>query len=149
MTEPHANWAGKCLCGAVRYSVSGAPIAETLCYCTVCQTIAGGSPSGLVAARRDEFHFGQGEDELQAFTMISDAGNEITRRFCRTCGTHLSSELPSKPDRIFIKAGTLDTRDSFHPKVAIFAASAQPWHQPQFTDALATFDRAFVVQETK
>lgn len=140
-------WAGGCLCGAVRYTVSGAPIGQSLCYCDVCQTIAGGSPSGLVAANSAEFAIESGDGDLGRFPLTSDAGNPVVRAFCRTCGTHMFTELPLKPERIVVKAGTLDERAAFKPALAIFRSSAQTWHEPQFANGMPAFERGFVARE--
>lgn len=147
MSKTNDHWAGGCLCGAVRYAVSTPPIAQSLCFCTVCQTIAGGSPSGLLAAARESFHFQQGEEDLEQYALTSDAGNPIIRSFCRVCGTHMISDLPLKTDRIFVKAGTLDERAAFIPTAAIFTGRAQPWHRPLFNNAIATFEQGVVAQE--
>lgn len=32
---------GGCLCGAVRYSIAGAPLVQLYCYCTDCRQVSG------------------------------------------------------------------------------------------------------------
>ena len=69
--------AGGCLCGAVRYEVTGEPYVSGLCHCKTCRKLTGSSFSATANWRRDEFRM---TGELQTYER---------RQFCPTCGARL------------------------------------------------------------
>jgi len=60
---------GGCLCGAVRYSVTGTPVARTLCHCISCRRATGGvsvgSNGGSAESTRTEW------DELKQSGLLA------------------------------------------------------------------------------
>mmetsp|Transcript_55602 Transcript_55602/g.113656 ORF Transcript_55602/g.113656 Transcript_55602/m.113656 type:complete len:143 (+) Transcript_55602:55-483(+) len=126
---------GKCLCGGVTYKVSAAPVTSLMCICTECQTIGGGFGVGSVVAPQEAVTVETGSDLLQEFQM-SGSTKGVTRRFCKTCGTHVFANNPAYP-LMAVHAGTLDDASKFEPKVAIWCQSKRVWHRipeevPQF-----------------
>ena len=57
---PSENYAGGCLCGSVRYEVSGPAVALCFCHCRSCQRASGAAvvPWGTFA--RENFRFTRG-----------------------------------------------------------------------------------------
>jgi hypothetical protein len=115
---------GGCLCKAVRYRITAAPIATRLCWCRVCQYFAGGNatvnacfPSNAVTI----------EGELRDYQLTAESGNRMHRRFCPTCGTQMFSEAESRPHLIFVRAGTLDDREIAKPSATIWVSQAPTW----------------------
>lgn len=49
----------------------------------------------------------------------ADSGKRIVRHFCGDCGSALYSYPDSMPDKVFVKAGSLDQLDRVVPKVEI------------------------------
>ena len=45
---------GGCLCGAVRYSVSGEPVVQLYCYCTDCRKVSGTDGYAAYVVHRDD-----------------------------------------------------------------------------------------------
>src|SRR5215469_4321743 len=118
------NITGGCLCGAVRYSISAAPIVTRVCWCRVCQYIGAGGgtvnvcfPSAAVTC----------SGELRDFSMVADSGNVAHRRFCPQCGTHLLSASGARPHLVFVRAGTLDDPELAQPAATIWTSSAPSW----------------------
>jgi hypothetical protein len=62
--------------------------------------------------------------ETRDFLSIAESGNRMHRRYCPQCGTPLFSEAESRPQLIFIRAGTLDDPESARPAATIWTASA-------------------------
>ena len=115
---------GGCLCRAVRYSVTAAPIVTRVCWCRVCQYLAAGSgtvntcfPSSAITI----------EGQLRDYPLIADSGNVMHRRFCPMCGTQMFSEAESRPHLIFVRSGTLDDREIAKPSATIWVSSAPTW----------------------
>ena len=92
---------GGCLCGAVRYEVTG-PLRDVVnCHCTMCQRLHGAFGAHSKAAKVD---IKITEDEGLSWYATS---LRARRGFCRACGTNLFWE-PLEQKATGILAGTLD-----------------------------------------
>jgi hypothetical protein len=95
---------GGCLCGAVRYEVTG-PLRDVLiCHCEECRRW-GGHVSASSAARKDELVLVQSRGLRWIDSPDSDA--RARRGFCGECGSSLFWDPPGR-ETISIAAGTLD-----------------------------------------
>ncbi|MFO1082904.1 MAG: GFA family protein [Reyranellaceae bacterium] len=128
---------GGCLCGTVRYELSGPPRLGIDCYCRDCQYIAGGGPAHVLVASRGDLRIGRGT--LKTYWTEAEGGGRVAREFCPICGTPLFSYTEKRPDRIGLKVGSLDDPSGFKPALAIWLSSAQPWHAVDI--ALPRFQR--------
>jgi hypothetical protein len=120
---------GRCLCGAVRYSVSGGPLplSTTVCNCKDCQRSSGSAFSVVVPVRSAAVHV---EGELATFqTTGTDSHESRARRFCPQCGSQVLSILAEAPDITWLKAGCLDDRSWLSPAMEAWTESAQAWTQ--------------------
>lgn len=115
---------GGCLCRAVRYRITAAPITTRVCWCRLCQYIGAGSATVNVCFPSDAVTI---EGELRDYRSVADSGNVMHRRFCPSCGTHLFSEAESRPHLIFVRAGTLDDPEIARPAMTIWTSSAPSW----------------------
>jgi hypothetical protein len=115
---------GGCLCRAVRYSISAAPIVTRTCWCRVCQYIGAGSATVNVCFPSDAVRV---SGELRDYSLVADSGNVAHRRFCPTCGTHLFSASEARPHLLFVRVGSLDDPELARPAVTIWTASAPSW----------------------
>jgi hypothetical protein len=122
MTVQHS---GGCLCGAIRYSVSSAITALRVCHCTHCQknTGTGASVNAVLAA--SDFKITQGTPKR--FTTTADSGRRLWRHFCGDCGSPLYAYREVSPERIVLKAGTLDDNAAMKITTHIWTKSARPW----------------------
>lgn len=92
---------GGCLCGAVRYRVTGRLRDVMNCHCSQCRRTHG-HVAAYAAARRDDLEL------LEDAGLAWYASSPRARRgFCRTCGASLFWQ-PRDLDYIAIAAGTLD-----------------------------------------
>jgi hypothetical protein len=95
---------GGCLCGAVRYEVSG-PLRDVLiCHCEECRRWHG-HVSASTAARREDLVLVEQRGLRWVKSPRSDAG--ARRGFCAECGSSLFWDAPDRPT-VSIAAGTLD-----------------------------------------
>jgi hypothetical protein len=115
---------GGCLCKAVRYSISSAPIVTRVCWCRLCQYIGAGSAT-VNSCFKSEALLVSGE--LRDYSSVADSGNGMHRRFCPICGTHMFSAADSRPHLIFVRSGTLDDREIVTPAVTIWSSQAPSW----------------------
>lgn len=129
-----APYLGQCLCGVVQYEFDTLFPLMGHCHCSMCRKFHGAAFATLGAVPKAEFHWTQGERELQSYT----ADNQTIRRFCRHCGSSMSFEAPSDASLIEISLGTLDTPIPHQPDVHIFTKFKADWYPiedrlPQFS----------------
>jgi hypothetical protein len=118
------EYTGGCLCGAVRYRFTAAPITTRVCWCRDCQYLGAGSGtvnSGFPTSALTV------EGPLTDYVRQAASGNTMHRRFCSACGTPMFSAAESRPQWVFVRVGTLDDPGAVTPVLTIWAASAPSW----------------------
>jgi hypothetical protein len=115
---------GKCLCGAVSYSVSGELQMTGVCHCKNCQRQSGSAYSVLFGVANHQLSI---QGDLTTYEDTSETGNIVERHFCGKCGSPLFSTLPTQPGMTFVKAGTLDDTGDLNPQVHFWTKSSQNW----------------------
>jgi hypothetical protein len=121
---------GSCLCGDVRFEISGALSGASHCHCTMCRKAHGAAFGTYAAARAADFRILSGEDRIARYR--SSPG--IVRTFCARCGSTLQWLRESKPEIVDIALGVLDDDPGVRPASHIYVASKAPWHE--ITDRL-------------
>ena len=124
--EPPRPITGRCLCGAVSYSIDAEPMAQAACHCTDCQRQTGSPFSVIVAVPRDALKV-EGDTIATYATTGEDHGQPTERSFCSACGAPVFSIAAVMPDMAFVKAGSLDDASWLEPNVEVWTSSAQPW----------------------
>ena len=79
-----ANITGGCLCGRVRYTVTGEPAFSGLCHCRNCQRYTGSAFEALIAFPAASISV---QGELKTYDDTGDSGQPVHRRFCPNCGS--------------------------------------------------------------
>jgi hypothetical protein len=118
------NMNGGCLCGDVRFSVSGEPVATSVCHCRDCQKQSGSAFVEVLAVPNEAFSL---NGAVQTFTNTGDSGRKLDRRFCPRCGSMIFIEAEGFPGMTLIMAGTLDDTTWIKPTMRLFCDRAQPW----------------------
>jgi hypothetical protein len=114
---------GGCLCGAVRYRLTAEPVASRICWCRNCQYIASnGTVSAIFPSASIEISGTPGEHVSGA-----DSGNQVRRRFCTQCGSHLFADSTGRVGLTVVRLGTLDDPSSVLPTANIWSTSAPQW----------------------
>ncbi|MFC5742416.1 GFA family protein [Dyella tabacisoli] len=111
---------GGCLCGAVRYTVTGEPINVRICHCHRCQKATG---SAFFARAL----FAKGAVTIEGSPAEIRSSADLMRRFCPQCGSHLFSERISNPHALAVTLGSLDDPDSFAPTEHIWTSRKVAW----------------------
>jgi hypothetical protein len=118
---------GGCICGAVRYEITGEPHVTYVCHCTDCRRQSG-SAFGLTSVlTADQLKITRGE--LKTQTRVAESGRTLTRYFCPECGTWIYNVPESLPTNRRLKPGTLDDASWVRPTVHLWVRSALPWVQ--------------------
>jgi hypothetical protein len=113
---------GSCLCGAVRYEVSGTLRDVIECHCAMCRKTHG-HIGAYTATRKGAL------DIVEARGLKWYASSDNARRgFCGECGGTLFFD-PLTKDYVAIAAGTLDPPTGLKTTVQIHVASAGDYYQ--------------------
>ena len=114
---------GRCLCGHVSYRLTAEPVVSRICWCRACQRISSnGTANAVFPTRAIEISGSPSE-----YTSAADSGNQVRRRFCPRCGSHLFSDSTGRPGLTVVRLGTLDEPSSIRPTANIWSASAPTW----------------------
>lgn len=121
---------GSCLCGTVRFEISGPYQWNTHCHCSMCRRHHGSLFGTTLGAEAKNFRWLQGEDAIVHYRSSS----AFERPFCKHCG----SSLPSVSETVVVcHSGLLDDF-SEPPRAHIFAKDASPMYAVK--DELRRFD---------
>jgi len=96
---------GGCLCGAVRYRATAAPVRGVICHCPQCRRHSGAPALAFVHFPARNFTWVRGAPKLYQSSEFAQRG------FCADCGSTLSMHEEVLADRMLIAVGTLDEPD--------------------------------------
>ena len=117
---------GGCLCGAVRYRITGAPIRTSVCHCTFCQRRTGSAFGIGVYVRKEDFQLLKGE--LKSYEHRSDeSGRWLRVEFCPKCGNNLTWTLEVMPEARGVAGGSFDDKSWIKPVRHGWTRSKHPW----------------------
>ena len=114
---------GSCLCGSVRYEVSGPCTTMMSCHCSMCRKHHGSAFATYVSAPLAGFRWTSGEDALLPY-QSSEHG---LRNSCRVCGSTLPLTLPTLGLAV-LPAGPLEGELGLTPQAHMFVGSKAPWY---------------------
>ena len=97
---------GGCLCGQVRWEITGEVGPAGICHCADCRRVTGSA--FIVSARQKAESFRIVSGTLGSYTKTADSGNELTRYFCANCGSPIYGDSPHAPGVVYVRAGTFD-----------------------------------------
>ncbi|WP_082521556.1 MULTISPECIES: GFA family protein [unclassified Sphingopyxis] len=116
---------GSCLCGEIRFEISGniGPVGQ--CHCSKCRKVSGTDGNAVFYASAAGFRWLAGEDLIERFALPDGEG--WASHFCRQCGS--PAPLSGKDGKFFfVPAGLLDDDPGFRGYAAhIFVGSKAPW----------------------
>lgn len=121
MPDIETTHTGGCLCGGVRYRISGALRGVIACHCSQCRRTSGhfaamtSAPSGNITLICS--------DQLRWYKSSDTA----ERGFCGRCGGNLFWKLAGR-DALSITAGTLDTPTHLTVQEHIFVADKSDYY---------------------
>ncbi len=112
MGEDPVTLTGGCLCGAVRFEATGAPLDIGHCHCLSCRRHTGAPVVTYVGFKADQVVF-RGQER-----RIYTSSPGVARAFCNNCGSSLTWEgitRASGTPIIEFHISTIDTPDRFAP----------------------------------
>jgi hypothetical protein len=114
---------GSCLCGAVRYTVSGEAQRFYHCHCSRCRKASGtGHASNLFV--QGSLTWNSGEELVRTFKLPEAA--RFANSFCEVCGSRMPRFI-EKLGMVFIPAGSLEDEPDMRSQARIFHDSRAQW----------------------
>jgi hypothetical protein len=116
---------GGCLCGAVRYEISGEAERFYHCHCRRCRKATGtGHASNLLVTPLESIQWIEGESLLRRYKVPE--AKRFFNCFCSQCGSPMPRVVPEL-NGVLIPAGTLDDEPPVRPQARIFWDSRAEW----------------------
>ena len=117
---------GGCLCGAIRYRITAAPVAVMHCHCSNCRKASGAGMLTWMTVNPEDFTWLQGEPQRYRYASEHYDG-AIERLFCGGCGTQLCWSCDNDDPTVDVTAGSLDDPSILEPEYHVFTRGQVGW----------------------
>lgn len=114
---------GGCLCGSMRFYISGTPRLIEYCHCNSCRKASGAPVVALAGVALDDFEFTKGDPGRY------ESSPGVERTFCSNCGTSLTLFIEEYPEEIYVSIAVLDDLSAMEPDVHIWRSDKVPWFE--------------------
>ena len=115
------SYEGGCLCGAVRYRVSGAARDLCYCHCRSCRLSTGAHCVAWATFERDRFEL------LRGALASRRSSPPVVRSFCAACGAAISYANDAAPRELDVTLASLDDARGLAPACHIWVSHKLPW----------------------
>jgi hypothetical protein len=115
---------GHCLCGNVRYVVTGEPVGTGQCQCKDCQRASGTGHMSIARFKAEDVGL---TGTTASFASVADSGNINTRHFCPTCGSRLYGQNSAAPGILNLAPGCMDDNDWFRAQRVVYTKDRPSW----------------------
>jgi hypothetical protein len=130
---------GACLCGAVRFAITGKVGPLGYCHCSLCRRSSGSAFGAAVSVRARYLTWLAGRD---AVTEYESSPGKV-RAFCGTCGSPVYSRREDEPETFRIRLGLVDGDPGRRALAHFWVSARAPWHE--ISDALPQYPEGSVV----
>jgi hypothetical protein len=134
MAEPIT---GGCLCGGVRFEVTGPFLRANHCHCSRCRRHTGTAVATQARVRREHFRLLQGGELVRVYGK----GEGAVKAFCTVCGSSLFGGTWPDGPQVSIRLGAFDGDPGIRPQFHTFVDSRAPWDE--ITDDLPQYPGAW------
>lgn len=136
-----AEFEGGCLCGAVRYRATAAPVRGVICHCSMCRRHSGAPALSFFHFPRGSFQWVRGRPRRYRSSRYAERG------FCAACGSILTMHEEVLEDRVQVTVGSLDHPERVSPDDHVWTRDQLPWFT--IDDALPKFDASSSAAPTR
>jgi hypothetical protein len=126
--------AGQCLCGGVRFEISGKIGPVVYCHCSMYRRATGSAFATGASVESAAFRIVEGASLISEYQ--SSPG--YFRNFCSRCGSPLYGRSEEFPSMRRVRLGTIDGNIAQRPVANIFVGTKAPWFD--VTNSLETFE---------
>lgn len=126
---------GACLCGRIRYEITGEPRFMYQCFCGKCRAASGASFVTNLIVDADSFRITAGQESLTAW----ESSPQKFRHFCSNCGSPIYSQGEKTKHVVAVRCGTLQQDPGLRVAYHAFVDSKAAWVEiaddhPQFPE---------------
>jgi hypothetical protein len=114
---------GSCLCGSIRYEVRGPLGPASHCHCSMCRKAHGAAFGTYARVQKADFVLVSGAEDIASY----QSSPEVTRTFCRRCGSTLQFIRATRPNTFALALGTQDDDPGVRPSMHIHIETKVPW----------------------
>jgi len=114
---------GSCLCGRIKYQISGKVGDIVHCHCQSCQKAHGAAFSSVASV--SDHHFKLTTENPLGCYASSEGKN---RYFCLNCGTQIYAKRVAT-EHIILRLGSLDNDPQAKEKNHIWVSQKAPWYK--------------------
>ena len=125
---------GGCICGELRYRLTGTPAGSMVCHCHTCRRLSAAPVMAWLSCSEDQFAFVRGTP------ATFSTSPPVTRWFCARCGTHVAYIRADDPGSVEVSACSLDDPAAFPPTHHSWLEHSVDW--VRFGDGLPVFQRS-------
>lgn len=125
------TYSGKCFCGSVAFTATGAPALMGYCHCSSCRHWSAGPVNAFTLWPPDALQVTAGADKIGTYNKTPNSA----RKWCTACGGHLFTDHPGMK-LVDIYASNLPALD-FKPAIHVnYAETVLPMKDglPKFRD---------------
>jgi hypothetical protein len=119
---------GGCMCGAIRYEVTGIPVWSAGCCCESCVKAIGAPVVVWSGFRKADFQI------LKGTQAEYESSHGIKRGFCGKCGTSLTyrkspAAIRGAQDDVYVSTVTFDAPEKFPPTEHVYYGERADWFE--------------------
>ena len=115
---------GGCLCGAVRYEITGDPMMSGHCHCIDCRKASGAAHATFAAYPESAVKM---TGKTKTYRTKADSGMMSSRSFCPECGSWVSGAPESVPGVVAITIATFDDPEAVKPQMRFYDKRRLSW----------------------
>lgn len=134
---PSTTRTGQCLCGSIKYSISGTTVYNTICHCLNCRRVTGSAFLCASICYKEGFQITQGSTHQKEYQDIAtNSGTSLKRTSCDVCGSNLFAYAGLWEAIVSVAAGTLDDFEDWKP-------DTEQWcvHRVEFVEKVKSVER--------
>jgi hypothetical protein len=125
---------GSCLCGGIRFEISGSHSKIGACHCSLCRKSSGVGSTAVITISFEQLRWVSGEELVTTFERPSGYGSA----FCRTCGSP-APDTDRERTMYQVPVGLLDDNPQLAFGDHIYVGSKANWdvigdNAPQFDE---------------
>ncbi len=115
---------GQCLCGGVKFEISGEVPDLYQCHCSECRKVTGSSANAATFVNLESFRWISGEELISSFKKDSGYRSD----FCSVCGSPVPNPL-GDTNKMWVPAGLLEEAEPISVAVHIYMNSSAEWER--------------------
>jgi hypothetical protein len=145
-----SDFEGRCLCGAVRFSITAPTLFFAHCHCDYCREAHGAAFVSWVGAAEERFRLLPGSREPRWY----QSSPQSRRGFCENCGTTLFFASTLCPGEIHVTRASIPGPIDHEPQCHVFYDQHVAWIEgsdklPRYTSDEPGLEKYKSVRKTK